>query len=198
MAIGAAAAVFNDGGIGADATILLENLQAAQLRQLTLAGTVLLLAVLLAELRSSTARLHGAINALREGLTIVDGSGRLVLVNQRIADIYPDLADVMVPGRRLEDVLHIGAERGVFDLEGSSAGGVGGAANGPPPGLEHRCRTFSERRALPARLGAAGRQRRYGHHPHRYHPPEAAGARAARGRAARARPSSSCATASKA
>jgi PAS domain-containing protein len=118
MAVGVAIAVFANSPI--DPRPLLESLQAAQLRALTIAGTVLLLAALLAELRSTTARQHGAINALREGLTIVDGSGRLVLVNQRMADIYPDLVDVMVPGRRLEDALHIGAERGVFDLEGAT------------------------------------------------------------------------------
>ena len=118
MAVGVTTAVFVNSRI--DPRPLLESLQAAQLRQLTIAGTVLLLAVLLAERRSTTARLHGAINALREGLTIVDGGGRLVLVNQRMADIYPDLVDVMVPGRRLEDALRIGAERGVFDLEGAT------------------------------------------------------------------------------
>jgi PAS domain S-box-containing protein len=121
MAAGVIAAVFANSRI--DPRPLLESLQTAQLRALTIAGTVLLLAVLLAERRATTSRLQGVIDALREGLTIVDGGGRLVLVNQRIADIYPDLADVMVPGRRLEDALQIGAERGVFDLEGTTPGG---------------------------------------------------------------------------
>ena len=118
MAVSVNAAMLVNSGI--DPRPPLESLQTAQLRVLTIAGTVLLLAVLLAERRAITARLHGAIDALREGLTIVDGSGRLVLVNQRMADIYPDLAQVMVPGRRLEDALLIGAERGVFELEGAT------------------------------------------------------------------------------
>jgi PAS domain-containing protein len=118
MAAGVTAAVLVNSRI--DPRPLLESLQTAQLRALTIAGTVLLLAVLLAERRAITARLHGAIDALREGLTIVDGGGRLVLVNQRMADIYPDLVDVMVPGRRLEDALQIGAERGVFELGGAT------------------------------------------------------------------------------
>jgi PAS domain S-box-containing protein len=117
MAVGLTAAAFVNGRI--DPRPLLDTLHIAQFRQLTMAGTVLLLAVLLAERRAITARLQGAIDALREGLTIADGSGRLVLVNERMADIYPDLAHVMVPGRRLEDALLIGAERGVFELGGA-------------------------------------------------------------------------------
>jgi signal transduction histidine kinase/ActR/RegA family two-component response regulator len=121
MAAGATAAVFANARI--DPRPLLDALHIAQFRQLTMAGTVLLLAVLLAERRATTARLQGAIDALREGLTIVDGSGRLVLVNQRMAAIYPELRDHMVPGQRLEDALQVGAERGVFDLGGATPGG---------------------------------------------------------------------------
>ncbi|HUL10171.1 MAG TPA: PAS-domain containing protein [Candidatus Acidoferrum sp.] len=121
MAAGATAAVFANARI--DPRPLLDALHIAQFRQLSAAGTVLLLAVLLAERRATTVRLQGAIDALREGLTIVDGSGRLVLVNQRMADIYPELRDHMVPGRRLEDALQVGAERGIFDLDGATPGG---------------------------------------------------------------------------
>ena len=120
LAIGAAATVFTESRTGSRAAVLLDSLMSAQLRQITIAGTVLLLAVLVAERRWATLRLHGAINALREGLTITDASGRLTLVNQRMTDIYPDLADAMVPGRMLEDAVRIGAERGVFELEGDS------------------------------------------------------------------------------
>ncbi len=119
LALGAAATVFIDGQAGSRAAGLLENLTSAQLRQITIAGTVLLLAVLVAERRGALARLRGAIDALREGLTITDASGRLVVVNQRMTDMHPDLADAMVPGRTLEEVLRIGAERGLFDLGGS-------------------------------------------------------------------------------
>jgi PAS domain S-box-containing protein len=120
LALGAAATVFTENQVGSHAGSLLENLTSAQLRQITIASTILLLAVLLSERRWAMSRLHGAINALREGLTIADAEGRLTLVNQRMADIYPDLVDVMVAGRTIEEVLRTGAERGVFNLEGHS------------------------------------------------------------------------------
>jgi hypothetical protein len=56
MAAGVIAAVFANSRI--DPRPLLESLQTAQLRALTIAGTVLLLAVLLAERRATTSRLQ--------------------------------------------------------------------------------------------------------------------------------------------
>jgi signal transduction histidine kinase/DNA-binding response OmpR family regulator len=118
MAASAMAAIFAGFHDGAGAAVLLENLEAAQLAQIMIAGTVLLLGALMTERRSALNRLRGAIDALHEGLTIADTDGRLALVNRRMRDLFPDLADVMLPGRMIEDAMRIGAERGIFNLAG--------------------------------------------------------------------------------
>lgn len=101
-------------GLGAD-------LQAAQLRMITDAAMTLALATLLSERGRLLARLNAAIDAMHEGFTLTDETGRLVLVNKQIRGVYPELADAFVPGARMEDLVRQGIAKGVFDLDGLSA-----------------------------------------------------------------------------
>jgi signal transduction histidine kinase len=59
-------------------------------------------------------RLRAAIDALPEGVVFLDPEGRYILWNQRYAEIYHRSADLFAPGRRLEDTLRVGVERGDY------------------------------------------------------------------------------------
>jgi len=56
--------------------------------------------------------LSDAIEGMSEGFVYFDADDRLALVNTRIADIYPLVADVFVPGVSFEKCLRAGVERG--------------------------------------------------------------------------------------
>ncbi|MCU0899761.1 MAG: PAS domain S-box protein [Cypionkella sp.] len=64
-------------------------------------------------LRART-ELHTAVQALPHGFMLLDEDDRIVLVNDQMATVYPELAPAMRPGRRYEDVLRDGVARGVF------------------------------------------------------------------------------------
>jgi len=53
-----------------------------------------------------------AIEGMSEGFLYFDADDRLALVNTRIADIYPLVADVFVPGVSYEKCMRAGVERG--------------------------------------------------------------------------------------
>ncbi|MGD9741923.1 MAG: response regulator [Dongiaceae bacterium] len=114
--IAAALAHSADGGISA----LITAIEASQLRALTIGSTILLVATLVAERQRSAERLSSSIERLREGFTLTGADGRIVLVNGRMKEIYPQLANVFVPGQYFADALAIGVARGVFELEGMS------------------------------------------------------------------------------
>ena len=56
--------------------------------------------------------LAATIDSLPEGFLYFDGDDRLVLVNSKIANIYPLVADVFVPGVSFETCMRTGVDRG--------------------------------------------------------------------------------------
>ena len=56
-----------------------------------------------------------AIETIPDGFAFYDASNRLVLVNQKYLEIFPDTADLMKPGARFEDIIRAQAERGAAD-----------------------------------------------------------------------------------
>jgi len=69
-----------------------------------------------AEARAAVAeaRLSAVLEAIPEGVVLLDAAGRYVLWNQAYADIYHRSADLFAPGRRLVEVLRVGVERGDY------------------------------------------------------------------------------------
>jgi len=69
-----------------------------------------------AEARAAVAeaRLAAVLEAIPEGVVLLDADGRYVLWNQAYADIYHRSADLFAPGRRLVEVLRVGVERGDY------------------------------------------------------------------------------------
>jgi len=65
------------------------------------------------------ARLGAVLEAIPEGVVLLDGEGRYILWNQTYAEIYHRSADLFEVGRKLVDVLKVGIERGDYpDAEG--------------------------------------------------------------------------------
>lgn len=67
-----------------------------------------------ADVRPTNARLIAAIEALPAGFSLYDADDRLVLYSQRYLEFYPKHADALVVGKRFEDMLRVGVERGEF------------------------------------------------------------------------------------
>ena len=64
-------------------------------------------------LRSSNV-LMGSIEAIDEAFVLYDPQDRLLLCNQKYREVYPEMAHLMVPGVRFEDLVRHGAERGDY------------------------------------------------------------------------------------
>ena len=60
------------------------------------------------------ARLHEAVEAIPEGIVMLDAEGRYILWNQTYADIYHRSADLFEKGARLVDTLRVGIQRGDY------------------------------------------------------------------------------------
>lgn len=60
------------------------------------------------------AELHTAMQALPHGFILFDAEDRVVMVNDQMATVYPELAKGMVPGRPYRDVLADGIAKGLF------------------------------------------------------------------------------------
>ena len=60
------------------------------------------------------ARLGAVLDALPEGVVLLDEQGRYVLWNQAYAEMYHRSADLFAVGKRLVDVLHVGVQRGDY------------------------------------------------------------------------------------
>ena len=58
------------------------------------------------------ARLFEALEHTSEGYALYDSDRRFIHCNSRYREFYPWLADVLVPGNQLEDIVRIAAERG--------------------------------------------------------------------------------------
>jgi len=63
---------------------------------------------------AAEARLQSVVDALPEGIVLLDAEGRYVLWNKRYAEIYHRSADLFAVGRRLIDTLRVGVERGDY------------------------------------------------------------------------------------
>ena len=57
-------------------------------------------------------RLMEAFEAVPVGLSMLDADNRYVLWNSRFSDIYSDVADLLAPGQRFEDVVRASISRG--------------------------------------------------------------------------------------
>jgi diguanylate cyclase (GGDEF)-like protein/PAS domain S-box-containing protein len=67
-----------------------------------------------ASARQAEDRLRWAIDALPEGIVVLDAEGRYVHWNPTYAEIYDGSADLFEVGRKLEDTLRIGVARGNY------------------------------------------------------------------------------------
>lgn len=67
-----------------------------------------------ARAEAAEARLKSVVDALPEGVVLLDKEGRYLLWNRRYAEIYHRSADLFAVGRRLIDTLRIGVERGDY------------------------------------------------------------------------------------
>ncbi len=67
-----------------------------------------------AEAQRNAQLLRSALDALDVAFSLFDADERLVYCNQRSRDIYPQVAELMVPGTPLEQILIAAAERGQF------------------------------------------------------------------------------------
>ncbi len=54
-----------------------------------------------------------AIETIPDGFAFFDAEDRLVLVNRRYLETFPELADIMTPGRPFEEIVRAQVERGV-------------------------------------------------------------------------------------
>jgi diguanylate cyclase (GGDEF)-like protein/PAS domain S-box-containing protein len=64
------------------------------------------------ELRAAHARLCEAIEMLPEAIVFMDAENRIILWNQRYAELYADIADILAPGVSFEHILRTSLERG--------------------------------------------------------------------------------------
>lgn len=60
------------------------------------------------------AELQAAVRALPHGFMLFDAEDRIVLVNDQISTVYPQLAALMVPGVRYEDILRSAVAQALF------------------------------------------------------------------------------------
>ncbi len=65
-------------------------------------------------LQESQAMLRSSIETIGEAFVIYDQEDRLAYCNERYREYYRASADLLVPGRRFEDIIRIGAERGQY------------------------------------------------------------------------------------
>ncbi|MCX8519917.1 MAG: response regulator [Rhodoferax sp.] len=67
-----------------------------------------------AELQQSAAMLRGAMDAVDEAFVLFDAQERLVYCNAKYRAMYAAQQSAIVPGVRFEELLHSGAEQGVY------------------------------------------------------------------------------------
>ena len=71
-----------------------------------------LMAALKASEATAQSRLHDAIESLNGGFVLYDAEDRLVLCNETYRGMYPQTADLNVPGTRFEDLIRADVARG--------------------------------------------------------------------------------------
>ena len=81
----------------------------------TLAGLLIFYLLSLIQKKELAQRqLRDAIEALNDGFALYDADDRLVTCNERYREFYRLSADAMTPGRKFEDIIRIGAQRGQY------------------------------------------------------------------------------------
>ena len=69
----------------------------------------------LREIREARRRLVDAIESISEGFSLFDSEDRLVLCNSRYQkELYPEIADIMVPGTPFETIIRAAVDRGLI------------------------------------------------------------------------------------
>ncbi len=63
----------------------------------------------------SEALLRGAIDAVDEAFVLYDPEDRLVFCNEKYRQVYPEVADLMVPGATFESIIRASAQLGVYE-----------------------------------------------------------------------------------
>src|SRR5918996_921628 len=70
-------------------------------------------------------RLTDALETISEGFFLFDAEDRLVVCNSKFRELYPGLADIVVPGVAFETILRTVTERGILtDTAGRSEGWI--------------------------------------------------------------------------
>ena len=65
---------------------------------------------------AAQSRLENALNALPDGVMVFDAQERLVVCNPAHIRAFPQLADILIPGLGLRDLLRASLDRGLYDL----------------------------------------------------------------------------------
>ncbi len=73
-----------------------------------------------------------AIETIPDGFAFYDPDDRLVMVNQRYLEIFPETAHLMTPGRPFEEVVRAQAEFGLTDAELRKCGRLAERCHRPP------------------------------------------------------------------
>lgn len=60
------------------------------------------------------ALLHDAVDSISEGFVVLDANDRVVMVNEAYRMIHFEIADIIKPGARFEDLLRAAAARGIY------------------------------------------------------------------------------------
>ncbi len=68
------------------------------------------------EAQAARQRFEEAIEAITSGFALWDADDRLLVSNTRYRDYFADLADVILPGMRFDEIVGAGIERGLFPL----------------------------------------------------------------------------------
>ena len=77
------------------------------------------------EATAARRRLTDALESISEGFFLFDAEDRLVLCNSRFRELYPGLADIVVPGVAFETILRTVAQRGILtDAAGRTEGWI--------------------------------------------------------------------------
>ena len=73
------------------------------------------------EAAAAHARLEMAIEGLHDGFVLFDPDDRMVLCNAKYREFNADIADILVPGVSLDEIIRAGGERGMYINDHSEA-----------------------------------------------------------------------------
>ena len=77
------------------------------------------------EATAARRRLTDALESISEGFFLFDAEDRLVVCNSRFRELYPGLADIVVPGVAFETILRTVIQRGILtDTAGRTEGWI--------------------------------------------------------------------------